>query len=320
MDICQLYNRLVSKPPSGKSCIVDQRISEQGLKTSFKNCSIGVYPHAAFKDVPFHSHDFFELVYVHTGCCVNLVDDQEIPLKEGDICLLNTHAFHTLRCPNPDNTIIFNLLVSRDILHSSHFQLLSYNDLVANFFLNSLQRQRTEDNYIVFSKQSEEKKCNELCQQIITEYYENEGAIYQESKLIYLFDCLLIELIRNYQQQHNLSIGKKSTKYKISEVIEYMGEHCDSITLQSLADHFCYHPKHFSRILRETTGQNFSELLTELRMSRAKALLEDSQLSITKVMNQVGYHNYTWFGNQFQKQFGKAPSEYRINPKNHAVI
>ncbi|MCI8497127.1 MAG: cupin domain-containing protein, partial [Clostridiales bacterium] len=203
---------------------------------------LGIYPHAAYFNVDFHYHDFFEMIYVHQGSCVNIVDGKEILLQQGDLCLLNTHAVHNIRCPQPEDTVIFNILVSQSVLEASHFKLFSYNDFVSDFFLNSLQKQRVKDNYLVFHSRSDEEGYVLICRQMITEYYENEDKLYQEPKLILLFDSLLIDLIRNYQQQHDLPIDAKSSAYKISEIMIYMEEHCDTVTLQSLAEHFNYHP------------------------------------------------------------------------------
>ena len=316
MDVLQqYYDYMMERLPvqlKNPKCMKNGQIQEQRMFQSFKKSSIGVYPHPAHRNTPLHQHDFFELIYIHEGDCINIIDDKEIFLKKGDLCLLNTHAVHTIRCKHPENTIIFNLLVGQSVLESAHFKLLSYNDFVANFFLTSLQKKRIKNNYLVFHQSPNADNYVNLCQQIIIEYYENDGALYQESKLIHLFDCLLIELARNYQQQYNIPLdNKNSSSCKISEVIEYMGEHCDTITLHSLAEHFSYHPKYFGRIIQQATGQNFSELLLQLRMNRAKILLENSKLPITEIMYQVGYHNYAWFKNQFQKQYGKSPTEYR---------
>lgn len=46
-------------------------------------------------------------------------------------------------------------------------------------------------------------------------------------------------------------------------------------------------------------------------MRCAKELLQNNSLSITEIMHQVGYHNYKWFSNQFQKKFDMSPKKYR---------
>ena len=43
-----------------------------------------------------HKHDFFELIYVYQGCVVNVVDAHEVVLQQGDLCIMNASAVHTL--------------------------------------------------------------------------------------------------------------------------------------------------------------------------------------------------------------------------------
>ena len=311
MNLCQHYWDFMSNYHIEESCIVDDTIRENSIHESFSDSRIGVYPHPADRSVPFHTHEYYELIYIHRGHCINLVDRKEIPLGEGDLCLMNPRAYHTLHCPQPEQTVIFNILIGQAVLESSNFQMLSYNDFVSNFFLNSFEKEHQQENYIVFSAKHGSEPFVPLCRQLIEEYYESERAPYQKYKLNSLFNCLLIELIRCYQQTHNVSIGKKTPQYKISDVIQYMADHCEDVTLQSLSAHFSYHPKHFSRVIRQATGQSFSDLLLTIRLQRAKVLIETTRLPITEIMRRVGYQNYTWFTSQFQKQFQRVPSGFR---------
>lgn len=309
MDLCEYHKHFWDA-----LCITvakTRTLHETWFHNSLNLCGIGVYPHPSHADIPFHDHDFFELVYVHKGFCLNLIDRQEVRMEEGDICLMNPKAYHTLRCPDPDSTIIFNILIGADVLKSFHFRSLSYNDFVADFFLQNMEKRGELNNYVLFSHRPGEDTADLLCQQIIWEHFESKGKLYQRSKLIHLFDCLLVDLIRIYQEENNLPIGKKSSQDRISDVILYLGEHCDTVTLTSAAEHFSYHPKHFSRLIRKATGQSFSELLLSIRMQRAKSMLETEDTPITSIMHQVGYQNYTSFTNQFKKSLGVSPSDIR---------
>ena len=308
MKLCRRYDILMKELDIEPNCIVNETIREKSLSNSFSENQIGVFPHPAHTQTPFHTHEFFELIYVHRGCCVNLIDKQEVSMQAGDLCLMNPHAYHTLHCSQPEGTVIYNILIGTAVLESPHFQMFSRNDFVEDFFLQSFQRQHQQDNYVLFQKTEVTAAAIALSQQIIEEYYERKEVLYQQSKLVLLFDCLLIELVRGYQTQHNLPLGIKTPNQRISDVIQFMAEHCDHITLDSLSAQFSYHPKHFSRIIRQATGRSFSDLLIDIRMQRAKKLLSTSRLPITEVMRQVGYQNYTWFTRQFKKQFGFLPS------------
>lgn len=286
------------------------QFQQQDMKKAFKSNQIGVLPHNSHGNTPLHQHDFFEMVYVHEGYCDNMIDNKKVSLTKGDICLINTYAVHTLLCDDPDNAVIFNIMIGAEMMNAAHFRLLSYNDFVADFFFHSLEKQRNDDNYLIFHQSEKENAANNLCVQLINEYYGHEEDLYQESKILHLFDCILIELTRSYQKMKDHPLGKKDS-LKVSDMIYYIENHYNSVTLKSIADYFGYHPKHFSRIIYQATGQTFTDLLLDLRMRWAKELLQNNSLSITEIMHQVGYHNYKWFSNQFQKKFDMSPKKYR---------
>ena len=69
--------------------------------------------------------------------------------------------------------------------------------------------------------------------------------------------------------------------------------------------------KYFSRIFTEATGMTPQEYITDCRMEWAKNSLIYSNLSISKIMDSVGYSHRNGFTTAFKKKFGCAPSEYR---------
>ena len=60
---------------------------------------------------------------------------------------------------------------------------------------------------------------------------------------------IFIELARCYQgnQEHEYH---KSNKNYLTEVLQYMDDHCIDCTLESTAAHFGFHPNYLSRMVR----------------------------------------------------------------------
>ena len=67
----------------------------------------------------------------------------------------------------------------------------------------------------------------------------------------------------------------------------------------------------FSRFFQKNSGNSFTDHVTKLRVSRACALLANSNLPITDVCYEVGYSNISNFNRSFRKQRGSTPSAYR---------
>lgn len=65
------------------------------------------------------------------------------------------------------------------------------------------------------------------------------------------------------------------------------------------------------RLIKQQTGMNYKEYLTRLRMTEAKKLLQNKNISIADVCQQTGYSNVSHFIKTFQKYAGTTPTKYR---------
>ncbi len=68
---------------------------------------------------------------------------------------------------------------------------------------------------------------------------------------------------------------------------------------------------YFSKLFKEETGENFIEYLTNIRIEKAKKLLQNRELSIKNICVDTGYSDPNYFSRIFKKQVGVTPTEYR---------
>ena len=104
--------------------------------------------------------------------------------------------------------------------------------------------------------------------------------------------------------------GKKQEK-NIIFILKYIELHYATLTLPKLASFFNYSERQLTRILKNYTGQTFSSLIQNIRLSRAAELLKQPDRSVTAVMEEIGYSNITHFYKIFEKKFHMTPAEYR---------
>ncbi len=66
-------------------------------------------------------------------------------------------------------------------------------------------------------------------------------------------------------------------------------------------------------LFKAETGETPARYLKMVRMRRARALLENSLLSIKEVMNKVGMADQSHFAKDFKRVYGLTPSEFRAS-------
>jgi two-component system response regulator YesN len=92
---------------------------------------------------------------------------------------------------------------------------------------------------------------------------------------------------------------------------EYLEQHyTEDISLEDVADQVNISPQYFSKLIKKTTGFNFIDWLSMLRVKKAKELLTNSDLTVKEVCFMVGYKDPNYFSRIFKKRIGITPSEY----------
>ncbi len=99
-------------------------------------------------------------------------------------------------------------------------------------------------------------------------------------------------------------------------VVEYIEAHYEEadLSIQKLSKIFGVNRAYVSRLLKEDTGYTFTELLTKVRIEKAKDLLDQSgpDIRIYDVAKKVGYRSQHYFARVFQKRENRSPSEYKL--------
>ena len=74
---------------------------------------------------------------------------------------------------------------------------------------------------------------------------------------------------------------------------------------------FNYSQRQIIRIIQNSTGKTFSQLLTQLRMENAAALVLSKELPLEQIANEVGYSSLSSFYRVFVNYYGMTPGEWR---------
>ena len=83
------------------------------------------------------------------------------------------------------------------------------------------------------------------------------------------------------------------------------------LSVQSIADHFGLSFGYISRYFKEKTGQGLAKYIIEVRIEKAKELLENTNETCAKIATEVGFLSDHVFIKNFSKIEGITPGAYR---------
>lgn len=126
--------------------------------------------------------------------------------------------------------------------------------------------------------------------------------------------CLLLDGL-NKAVVRDGNVGRYSNTDKqrlIYEVKRYIDEHfTEKVTVRELAYTFGYERSYLYRLFMEQSGSSPQQYIVAKRIQKAKELLSETDMPISKIANQVGYDSYASFTKIFLKETGEKPGIFR---------
>lgn len=257
-----------------------------------------------FRESLFHSHDFFEMMYVWRGTCKNQVGDTEMTIHAGEILLYSLQTVHKLTVA--DDCVVFNILIGKEVFTSSFLDLLDSGNPVSQFYINSLYN-IPEDQFMRFDL-NENEEIRQCVHDLILEYDRKEYLY--ENAMRADFSRMLVAMARSLHK-HQEEKAIRSDGLDVDDVLKYIRQNYQDCSLQRLSDYYGYSSRSMMRFLKKVTHMTFSEILRSCRMMEAGSLLRGSRLSIDEIAAETGYTERGYFDKVFKQVYHITASEYR---------
>lgn len=98
----------------------------------------------------------------------------------------------------------------------------------------------------------------------------------------------------------------------IQKVLDFISYHyADPITVMDMSRLVALERSYFCRTFKNAVGVSPKDYLTKFRLDKARCLLTESNLSIGKVSEAVGFQSFSSFSRLFTAQYQQSPSQYR---------
>lgn len=245
-----------------------------------------------------HSHDFWELGYVLSGQGQYWNRNKTRMISEGDLMITRPNDLHYEYCSKGHNVYILFLLFEKSFFPDKAFHM----DFKTSTVLATGTRLEIKNVFLNILTETLEQKS------------EHENMIRAELTRLFVY----LSRFNNKELVQTPSITSLSEilifrkKKIISDIKNFMENNLNrDINLDEIASNFYISLPHLSRLFKEATGTAPKLYLNSLRLSKAKDLLESTDMDIKSIAASVGFSDIHYFYRVFRKETAITPGEYR---------
>jgi len=147
-----------------------------------------------------------------------------------------------------------------------------------------------------------------VAEELGCDYYEYVQGIDSRARVLEAIDRIV-----GLSARVNATRGFNQSEWKILDFKEYVERHYadPKLWIRTVAEALSISESYLSKILRRQLKCSFVEYLTGFRVSRARALLESTDLMTYEIADAVGYPDAGYFGAVFKRLTDLTPTEYR---------
>jgi AraC-like DNA-binding protein len=257
-------------------------------------------------DAPWHFHPEYELTYIVRSHGKRFVGDHVEPFDAGDLVLLGPGLPHFWRNDDdyyqPDSDGVAEAIVVQ-------FSQILGDNLMPQ--LPETQPLTALLNHARYGLRFSSEKVAEV--KTAVESLLHCDGLERLLRLLYLLKPLAEDsnAVMLASDNYELKATEAETE-RMKRVLDFMLAHFrEEIRVDDMASVAGMAPAAFCRYFRKRTRKSFIEYLNELRISHARKLLVQSDLSISQVGLECGFNNISHFHRQFKLHNGTTPLKYQ---------
>lgn len=251
----------------------------------------------------YHTHDYYELVFVLKGTYKQFVNGISYEHASGQVCLLPPEILHREELQSWEERILF-IGLSQEFVEQELWPRINPE---IRALICKKQNGQFSHQFLTFDMRD-----NETIQALLPRIMEED--FYKEAGHHRVIQGYLIRLIKeliDHTSWQCFQQSKLETEDSlIKEILCYMEEHLTTVTKNELATYFHFHPDYLGRFLLRKTGNTYSENLNSMRMKQSVKLMMEGE-SVNSVIQMLGFSNKGHFNKMFKNYYGMLPGEYK---------
>lgn len=249
----------------------------------------------------YHENDYLKLVFVMSGYGKYWIDGKIYEISEGDLLILNPGTKHRAIVEEEPKRQAVEFVIG-----ASEFRV---RDHEKNYL------PVPEEGCVLHTSDEFRQRLKRICTAMEAEKEVFRLGRYQmmKSYLIQIIILIIREQNKSEVQGKGYLFESANRKYVVEQIMNYFQDHySEKISLDQIAENMYLSPFYISKIFKSETGETPIRHLIDIRLSKAKELLENGWGgSIQEVAVKVGYDDAYYFSKLFKKKFGVSPSKVK---------
>lgn len=248
-----------------------------------------------------HGHDCLEFVFVIRGSGRHCIDHEVFPLVPGDLYAIDRGTVHTFTAES--ELWFYNILVQPELFDERELRELSALHPFAGFLRGEPSAARPK---LSFAPAAIDHLAGLL--ERLTSETANHGPGWRLAAKA-LFSQFVVDACRPTSQAREApAVDSGPVAVALGRIHERSAE---PLTVEDLAREAQVSAGHLGETFKRRTGLTIHQYLTKIRIERARALLEETELSITAICHRVGFEDSGYLSRMFKRELGTTPRAYR---------
>ncbi|MBL4575789.1 MAG: helix-turn-helix domain-containing protein [Opitutaceae bacterium] len=132
----------------------------------------------------------------------------------------------------------------------------------------------------------------------------------QKRKELFALNCLEKALL--WCDSQNPLMNLKSIDERVERAIHYVTDHLsEHLSIEIISQKVGLSASRLSHLCKEYLDKGLSQIIEEIRMERAKDLVDLTSKPIGEIATLTGFTDPFYFSKRFKKQFGDSPRDFR---------
>lgn len=256
-------------------------------------------------------HDYFEIFYLQAGELVCRIQDREFTMREGDLAVISSTQYHTIRFPETKKASgpvrAAALYFLPELIRASG---ASGDDVE---YLMPFLMQDDSFPHVIKSNTGIPAQIFDL----IKLAHKGMPATSTRARLtIKTYLKMILILIINHYADRQGTVETFNRKQRAIEQLAPLFDFLEAnykepVSVAKAAEVLHLSESHFMRLFKQVTGQSFISYLNHFRVAKAEHLLATTDLSVSEVSQAVGFCDQSYFGLVFRSLVQLTPLQYK---------